>query len=370
MKLKNCDIYQLKEIAQNRKLICFGMGQVLQDFLEDFSFMEYEKNILAITDNKINERGKHIVLNGYTFPLIELKELVKFTNIIILISCADIACVYEQLNQIEYLKNVDCFAVYFIRSRTNRTDESKRIYPNTFRLTKEQMIPKKIHYCWFGKKPIPEQNRKWIDSWRRFCPDYEIIQWDESNYDIKKNNYMYEAYREQKWGFVSDFARLDIVYNHGGIYLDTDVEILKPYDELLYQSAFCGIEASRRIAIGLGFGAEKCHPIIKQILELYEGIHFLDKHDMPSLVTCVKLQYPFYKKIGFISNGNYQIIDGITVYPETVLSPKDLYTGEVLITKNTFSIHHYDASWETKNTLNRTESTKKIYKNIVQNYKE
>lgn len=232
-------------------------GTSFTGFFRRFFFFRIRKNIYAIADNKIKESGKHILLNGYTIPLITIKELIKIKNIIILISCADIVGVYNQLNQIIYFKETECFAVYFIRSLTNKNEEKMRKYPSSFRITAQQQIPKKIHYCWFGKGVLPKQNRRCIESWKRFCPEYEIIRWDEDNYDITKNRYMYEAYLNKKWGFVSDYARLDIIYHHGGIYLDTDVEIIKSYNELLYQSAFCGVEANRRIAIGLGFGAKK-----------------------------------------------------------------------------------------------------------------
>ncbi|RKW32245.1 MAG: glycosyl transferase, partial [Lachnoanaerobaculum sp.] len=107
------------------------------------------------------------------------------------------------------------------------------------------MIPKVIHYCWFGGKPLPKIARKCIQSWKRFCPDYEIVEWNEKNYDIHKNSYMEEAYLQKKWGFVPDFARLDIIYQNGGIYLDTDVELIRPLDELLYHRAYMGFEGER-----------------------------------------------------------------------------------------------------------------------------
>lgn len=146
MKFNNFDIYQFKKKLHNKKLVCFGMGQVLQDFLDDFSYMEFEKHISAITDNKIAESGKYTILSKSRIPLIKVNDLIQIAdnNLIILISCSDIVDIYNQLNKFDYMKNVDCFAVNFIRSKTNKTDENSRIYPNTFRLTKEQMIPKKI----------------------------------------------------------------------------------------------------------------------------------------------------------------------------------------------------------------------------------
>ena len=128
------------------------------------------------------------------------------------------------------------------------------------------MIPKKIHYCWIGGNPLPELAIKCIESWKKYCPDYEIIEWNEKNYDFRKNQFMREAYDEKKWGFVPDYARLDIIYEHGGIYLDTDVEIIKPLDSLLKEQGFAGMEQPGIVALGLGFGAEPKLPLIKELM--------------------------------------------------------------------------------------------------------
>ena len=138
------------------------------------------------------------------------------------------------------------------------------------------MIPKIIHYCWFGGESLPESAIKCINSWKKFCPDYEIIRWDESNYDVTKNVYMKEAYEAKKWGFVPDYARLDIVYNYGGIYMDTDVELLKPLDDLLGCNAYMGVEKPGIVALGLGFGAEKGNSVIGDLLEEYNDKRFIN----------------------------------------------------------------------------------------------
>lgn len=367
MILKNCDVYELKKNAIHKRLVCFGIGKVFYDFLEDFSEMEFEEDIWAVVDNKADIDTEVLLPNGTVVKLMNPEKLSVLKHIIILISCADIAGVCEQLEQYRLSDEIDCYAIYFVRSQTNRSDDIKRKYPSTFKISEEQKIPKTIHYCWFGNNSIPKKNLKWMESWKIHCPDYQIIRWDESNYDITKNAYIYEAYKAKKWGFVSDYARIDVVYHYGGIYLDTDVELLKPYDELLFQPAFCGIEASRKIALGLGFGAEKSCKILKELLHLYEGIYFTDKCGNNNLTTCVTLQHPFYKKRGFISNGEYQIIDELTVFPETVFSPKDLYTGETRITQKTFSIHHYDGSWADRGLLKRIEETKNFYWKLKQN---
>ena len=124
------------------------------------------------------------------------------------------------------------------------------------------MIPKKIHYCWFGNNPLPESVQRCIESWKKYCPGYEIIEWNEGNYNINKIPFIEKAYKEKKYAFVSDYARLDIIYNEGGIYLDTDVELIKNIDPLLEHSCFLALESCGAVATGLGFGSIKKHSFI------------------------------------------------------------------------------------------------------------
>ena len=365
MRLKNCDIYELKKKVQDKKLVCFGKGKVLRDFLEDFKEFEFEKNIYAIADNNIDKNERNMMWNGHHIPLIHVQDILHIKDeIIILISCADIFSVYKQLNQYTEISEVSCYVVYFVRSQTNKVQEQKIIYPDSFRITKKPLIPKIIHYCWFGKNSIPERNLKWMESWKYWCPDYKIMRWDQDNYDVTKNAYMYEAFEKEKWSFVSDYVRCDVVYQYGGIYLDTDVELIRSYDELLYQPAFCGIEGSRKIALGLGFGAIKSHPLIKEILDMYDKIDFIDENGSVNLTTCVQLQHPIFLRNGFVNNGDYQIINGMTVYPEAVLSPKDVYTGEIDIKKNTFSIHHYEGTWVDEVNREKADAIKELYRKV------
>lgn len=209
----------------------------------------------------------------------------------------------------------------------------------------EQKIPKKIHYCWIGGKPIPEHNRKIMESWKKFCPDYEIIEWNESNYDFTKNRYMREAFENKKWGFAPDYARLDIIYEHGGIYLDVDVELIKPLDDLLSLKGFMGFCQGDHCALGLGFGAMPHHPLIKEFLDYYENLSFiLDNGNFNQTPSPVYQTNVLLTK-GLILDNTLQEIDGITIFPVEYFDPKDFYSGEISLTKNTYSIHHYDASW-------------------------
>lgn len=207
------------------------------------------------------------------------------------------------------------------------------------------MIPKKIHYCWLGGNPLSESAQKCIESWKKFCPDYEITEWNESNYDFNKNKYMKEALEAKKWGFVPDYARLDIIHEHGGIYLDVDVEMTRPFDELLMNNGFAGFETERYINLGQGFGAESGNPMIKKLMDSYEGLSFINEDGSLNMIASPELNTEVFVQSGFVTDGSYQNIDGFVIYPTDYFCPKSFNDGIIRKTENTFSIHHFDASW-------------------------
>lgn len=209
------------------------------------------------------------------------------------------------------------------------------------------MIPKVIHYCWFGRNPKPELMQRCIASWKKHCSDYEIIEWNEDNFNLSQNDYAWEAYEEKKWAFVTDYARLWIVYNHGGIYLDTDVEIIKSLDDLLDAPAFFGSEDGASISTGLGFGAEKHNPVVGAMLTDYNSIHFrqpdgyLDKLPCPIRNTnAIAVYLP--EKIDLTSI--VQIKDAV-IYPPEYFCPLSSDGVTMKKTKNTHSIHWFSATW-------------------------
>lgn len=209
------------------------------------------------------------------------------------------------------------------------------------------MIPKKIHYCWFGGNDIPEKDKRNIESWQKFCPDYEIIRWDETNYDVNKITYIKQAYQCKKYAFVSDYARLDILYNEGGIYLDTDVEIIENIDDLLDNNAFCGFEKGGfGIGLGLMCGSEKGVAIIKELRDYYDDKRFLDENGEMILDVIDKYTDGVLIPKGLQHNDKIQVIEGLKVYPSDYFGTMDFYSGmEVGRTANTRSLHHYNASW-------------------------
>ena len=210
------------------------------------------------------------------------------------------------------------------------------------------MIPKTIHYCWFGGKPLPSSAKHCIDSWKRFLPDYNIVEWNESNFDVNIIPYTRDAYKDKKYAHVSDYARFYILYHHGGVYFDTDVEVIKPMDSLISLGAFMGYEkrdyehgGSHHVAPGLGIASEPKNPLWHSILKKYDS--FPD-FSLTYGSVCFILEDCF-KEHGIAIDGQMQKTSLVTLYPAEYLCPKSFHDGKMEITPNTVSIHHYDMSW-------------------------
>ncbi len=207
-------------------------------------------------------------------------------------------------------------------------------------------IPKIIHFIWMGKGKKNNLIKKCIRSWHKFLPDYKIIEWNEKNFDINSNNYVKQAYENKKWAFVSDYIRLYAIYNFGGIYLDTDVEILKPIDIFLKHSAFSGFESKDSIPTGI-MGGIKGHIWYKELLDYYDNKQFVDKNGNLDITTNVKtitdITYNNYK---LVKNNQYQILEeDIHIYPSEYFCPINPMNGDKNITPNTYAIHHFNGSW-------------------------
>lgn len=206
------------------------------------------------------------------------------------------------------------------------------------------MIPKVIHYIWVGGAPLSPLAEKCIESWKKFCPDYEIIRWDETNFDINENKYCCEAYENKKWAFVSDYMRVKILYENGGIYMDTDVEVIAPLDEFLSDKAFSGFENDWSIPTGI-MACEKNHPFFKMLTDSYSNRSFLNENGEIDVTTNVVAITEICKENGFVPNGQKQEILDVIYYPKDYFCPKDLQTLKTVITPNTKTIHHFDGSW-------------------------
>lgn len=212
------------------------------------------------------------------------------------------------------------------------------------------MIPKVIHYCWFGKNSKSSSVKKYIDSWKKYCPEYDIVEWNEENFDVNANLYCKQAYDNKKWAFATDYARLFIIYNNGGIYLDTDVELIKPLDSLLDCDCFIGRQQGFQVNTGAGFGACKGHPLIKIMLDDYDYIPFIKENGEMDLCTCPHRNSRWLFENGLRKDDSYQEICNARIYPIEYFSPKDAWTRVITKTANTISIHHCGASWSESET--------------------
>ena len=226
-------------------------------------------------------------------------------------------------------------------------------------------IPKVIHYCWFGGNPLSELVLKCIGSWEKYCPEYEIIRWDESNFDINYNKYVKEAYEAKKWAFVTDYVRLYVLHEYGGIYMDTDVELLKNIDGFLDHSAFTGFEDDARISTAI-MGAEKNNNWIGYLLSYYDNRHFIKADGGFDITTNVTTITNMTKeKYGIALNNTYQELkDGITIYSKDYFCPKDYEDGQIYLTENTHCIHHFNGSWYSEGEK-RSHKRGGIYRKIL-----
>jgi hypothetical protein len=206
-------------------------------------------------------------------------------------------------------------------------------------------IDKVIHYCWFGGKEKPEIVKRCINSWRQNAPQYQIMEWNESNFDISSHVYVREAYEAGKFAFVSDYVRVYALYHFGGIYLDTDVEVFKPFDDLLHHDSFWGFEQENYIATST-IGAAKGNPLIKAFLDSYEHKVFIQEDGTHDVLTNVAVITKILQGIGVKANGEYQEIEGLgAFFPQTYFSPYDYINCRKFITAQTYAMHHFYKSW-------------------------
>lgn len=223
------------------------------------------------------------------------------------------------------------------------------------------MIPKKIHYCWFGRGEKPKLAQKCIASWKKYCPDYEIIEWNEDNFNLNYNGYTRYCYDNKKWAFLSDYVRLIVVAEHGGIYFDTDVELLQSPDTLLQFSAYFGFENNYNVNTGLGFGAEPNHSTILAMKAEYDNM-CPNPDGSYTMIVCPALNTRALIPFGLELNGCRQCLGDVEILSSEYLNPYDDPTGKICVTQNSISVHWYSRSWMSKGTILRSKLTKPFHR--------
>ena len=220
------------------------------------------------------------------------------------------------------------------------------------------MIPKIIHYCWFGGNPKPKMAEKCIESWKKYCPDWQIIEWNEQNFDVNRNGYTKMCIEQRKFAFLSDYVRLFVVAEHGGVYFDTDVEVIRNLDPLLENEAFFGFETPEFVASGLGFGSVAHGTAIEAMLREYDIL--LD--GTKGVIGCPRLNTAALEKLGLVRDGSMQTVAGAKILPIEYLNPYESNTGRLNKTRNTYSIHWYSASWMSWKKRLRAAITKPFHR--------
>lgn len=345
MILKCTTFEQMKReiIGQDMSITVFGAGAIgtvtVPEILQQYGLLE---RVLFYIDNSAAAQGQKLDIKNRAVdiePAGRLSSMKENTAVIIAIS--RYAAVLEQLQNIPNVENMTCYIMPMmcIHNFCNCASEGVPV------LTDKPLIPKKIHYMWLGKKAMPDNLQKCIDSWKKYCPDYEIIRWDESNYDISKNSYMKDAYEAGAYGFVPDYARLDILHQHGGLYMDTDVEVIRNLDDLLYQEAFCGVEKWQVINFGGCSGAVKGNSAILQFLKAREKLSFFNSDGSKNKNTCGFYDTNVVLGNGYKINGKTQNIMGMNIYASDYFHPYDYMSGQTARTEHTYSIHRFNGGW-------------------------
>lgn len=370
MILKNNDYASLaNDIKENAKrVMIYGAGMIGQIvvpyFVKAYNLYDY---VDCFIDADKRKKGQKIYIDSREYEIKTPDYLETYReNQIILITNSKFFPILKFLDSIHSLDEAEGYIVPMMQ--IHEIDAAEPIHIE--RLSRESLIPQKIHYCWFGGKDLPEFLQKCIQSWRQVCPDYEIIEWNEKNYDVNRHRFTREAYEKKKYGFVTDMARLDILYENGGIYLDTDVTLLQSLDDCLYQNGFIGVEKWGNVNSGGGCGFIKNHPMVKKILDYRDQFSFILEDGSLNIETNGMYETRPFLEAGFKPNNTLQIIEGVTVYPSYVNHPYDYMSCEMLKKESTLSVHHFWGGWmEEDDRLNRM-NTQEEYRKIVNRIEE
>ena len=350
---------QIQEICDSNIFYIYGAGNNLGLFLDSIKLDKAKNNIKGIIDGNVSKQGNKVDIYDVKIEIISIESVIPDVKYFF-VTNYEFVEIAKMLDAKFFNSKVIVCRMEELAEQNKRMDQAKR--PQNIRIYEEELIPKTIHYCWFGPNKIPDNCLEYMKSWEKYCPDYKIIKWSEENYDVTGIPFIKDAYEAKKYAFVSDYARLDIIYKYGGIYLDTDVELIKPLDDLLYQKAYAGIEGDEYVNLGLGFGAVKGLDIIKKLRDDYLSLLF--DINNTSNFTCPKVQTTTLKKMGYIPNGDYQIVNDLSIFPQAYFSGTDYKFYKENIKDECFSIHHYEASWRSEVDKKKNEAMKELAKRI------
>ncbi|MCR5671000.1 MAG: hypothetical protein K6G10_08345 [Butyrivibrio sp.] len=334
------------EKLKTKDIICWGSGKHFRNstlpFLKKSGLIHKLKGFVDVPGTT------DVVIDGRSFNRIGKDKLARMDseNTIIFIAVTGYEEIFAQISSDTGFVGFEAVPAIFLEALyEDMLLLSVDKPPANFRKNDTPQIPKIIHAIWFSGDPLPELYQRCLDSWKKYAPDFEIKIWDLDSYKPDHCLFFDQAIEHGNYPFASDYARADILRRYGGIYMDLDVEMLRPIDDLLYNDAYMSFESLGRIECGSGMGAKPRHPIIEEICESYEARPYLKPDGTWDNSTCPVRYTQVIEKHGLKKNGGFQQVEDITVYPFEVLTGKSFDTGIVYSTELSYTLHHHNGSW-------------------------
>ena len=342
MKKKRFSIAELTR----RKIACIGIGEDFYNFFNSFSGSILIPNIILCVDNNTSNQGNAICVGDGSMIIESPRKLVETLSeeyILMVMSSSYTTEIVEGLSLLDGLENLEYVTIYDYYHGESLVKDIHKIIEKNKGL--KNIIPKTIHWCWFGENAMPEKEKVCLSTWKEYCSDYDVVRWDEHSFDVYSVPYVREAYEAKKWAFITDYVRLWAIYKYGGIYMDADVEVVKPLDVFLCEHAFSGFEDNARIPTGI-MGGEKNSKYMEYLLSYYDGRHFLTDSGYDLTTNVFTITDMTYRKYNVRPETDFLRVDGeFTMYPREVFCPINYMTGEIGQTENTYAIHRFSGSW-------------------------
>lgn len=357
MKTQNASIENFIRYIANKKVYIYGLGEVYRQLVARDIYHHIHKSVAGYIDN--GKAGQEITVFDETSRIHGVEYLHTVDRAVVLLcSTKQLDSMYQALCEQKLPDGIECFVLPLIWAVSDGEDDIDIIDKILTSDGLPERIDRKIHCFWFSGEKKPEDYQRCIDSWKRICPDYEIMEWNAQNYDCEKTLFTKQAYEKRKWAFISDYARLDVIYRYGGIYLDMDVELLKRPDAWLKFDAFFNFGTQHDIDLGSGFGSVKDNPFIGELLELYGDKEFCDRDGMPMVWEYVQPVFirNTFKRKGIRLDGSMQLVDDMLILPRRYHTPVDDFLFEDYVqSEDTVGIHHYNAGWCSEELLEQRQ---------------
>lgn len=344
MKFVNCSYEEFIKTIGHKKVIQFGASSAWQYFLGLFPNIgtDIVNKTSMIVDNSVEKQGHSFEVLNQSIDVKSPDVLSEQSNYVILITAilAHHEAICEQLLGMNLGEDIECYSLYLMTFSTRNVDNSA--VDKYFSDRKDKIIPATIHSFWFSGEDKPDLYKRCIESWHKYCPDFKIIEWNTDNYDVSQNAYMLEAFEKRKWAFVSDYARLDVIYSYGGVYLDMDVELVSSLNPYLCANSFFCRQDDGMLDFGSGFGAQKGNKLIREMLDSYKDRHYILPDGNIDRTAQPELMNPIIQRNGIVRNHDSMIVkDSLILSNNYIMS----YSYASNINNAKLGIHWHNGSW-------------------------